>query len=187
VQKSRLEAFSDAVIAIIMTIMVLDLRPPNEPTIAAMLPLGPMFLSYLLSFVYLAIYWNNHHHMLHSVKSIDGHVLWANMLLLFWISLVPFATAWMGSAPMAAWPAAVYGIVMLGAALSYFVLTIRLVQANGSDSDFAHKLGDDAKGKISAVIYMLSVGAAFLNPIVSYVGYAFVAAIWFVPDRRFGL
>ncbi|CAN5378261.1 TMEM175 family protein [soil metagenome] len=183
--KGRLEAFSDAVIAIVMTIMVLELRPPQGHTLVALSQLGPVFLCYLLSFVYLAIYWNNHHHMLQVAKHVNGAVLWANMFLLFALSLVPFVTAWLGEGSLSALPVALYGIVLLVSGLAYTVLSITLVKANGQDSEFAQKLGSDAKGKLSILFYSVAIATAFFAPIFSCVIYGLVAVMWFVPDRRF--
>jgi uncharacterized membrane protein len=183
--KSRLEAFSDGVLAIIITIMVLELRPPHEPTLQGLKPLLPVLGSYLLSFVYVAIYWNNHHHMLQSAKHVNGRVLWANMHLLFWLSLVPFATAWLGESRLQSGPAALYGIVMLGAAIAYYLLAITLVRAHGSDSIMATALGRDLKGKISPCIYALAIGLAYVAPAVACGLYVLVALIWLVPDTRF--
>jgi len=183
--KTRLEAFSDAVIAIILTIMVLELRPPHEHTLEALAKLYPIFGCYILSFIYLGIYWNNHHHMIHSVKHISGGVLWANLHLLFWLSLVPFTTVWMGETHFAKLPVAVYGFVLLFAALAYAILTLTLVKANGKDSEVARALGRDFKGKISIVIYSVGIVFAFLAPVISGVCYLVVAFIWLVPDRRF--
>lgn len=183
--KGRLEAFSDAVIAIILTIMVLELRPPAGATIESLRPLIPVFASYLLSFIFLGIYWNNHHHMLQSVKGVSGSVLWANMHLLFWLSLVPFATAWLGEHGMSSWPVAGYGFVLMCAGIAYFILAVTLVHANGKDSPVALALGKDFKGKISVVIYAVAIALAFLSPAVSCALYLSVALMWLVPDRRF--
>jgi uncharacterized membrane protein len=183
--KGRLEAFSDAVIAIILTIMVLELRPPHGTSLELLKPLAPVFLSYLLSFIYLAIYWNNHHHMLQSAKHVNGAVLWANMHLLFWLSLVPFTTAWLGESGLQSAPVAVYGVVLIMAAVSYTILTISLVRANGRDSALAQALGSDLKGKVSILLYALAVGLAIVLPIAACAIYMLVALIWLVPDRRF--
>ena len=182
--KGRLEAFSDGVIAILITIMVLELRPPAGTDLAALLPLTPIFLSYVLSFVYLAIYWNNHHHLFQAVQRVNGRVLWANLHLLFWLSLIPFVTAWMGENNFAAWPVALYGGVLLLAACAYFLLVRSLLSLHGQDSTLAAALGSDFKGKISIVIYAIAVLLAFIMPLLSCALYVSVAVIWFIPDRR---
>jgi len=179
----RLEAFSDGVFAIIITIMVLELRAPEEPTIGALRPLIPVFLCYILSFVILGIYWNNHHHMIHVTKRVDGGILWANLHLLFWLSLFPFVTAWMGQhfAPV---PTAIYGVVMLMAAIAYFVLQRAILVQEGPSSVLAKAVGHDAKGKISPLLYALAIAAAFVTPVIAAAIYVGVALIWLVPDRR---
>ncbi|MCA9870577.1 MAG: DUF1211 domain-containing protein [Anaerolineae bacterium] len=182
--KGRLEAFSDGVLAIIITIMVLELDVPHEPTLAALLPLLPVFLSYILSFVFIGIYWNNHHHLLQATKQVNGSVLWANLFLLFWLSLTPFVTAWMGESGFASWPVALYGGVLLMAAIAYFILARTLVALQGTDSPLAVALGNDVKGKISPVIYLLAIPLAFVNPWISCALYVLVAAMWLIPDRR---
>ena len=182
--KGRLEAFSDGVIAIIITIMVLELRPPHEATLPALRPLIPTFLSYVLSYVFLGIYWSNHHHLLQAIKHVDGRVLWANLHLLLWLSLIPFVTAWMGETHFDAWPAALYGIVMLGAAIAYYILARTLLALHGRDSTLATALGKDFKGKISIVIYLVAIPLAFVNALLSCAIYALVAVMWLVPDRR---
>jgi uncharacterized membrane protein len=181
--KGRLEAFSDAVIAIIMTIMVLELRAPHEATWAALRPLLPKFLIYLLSFVFLGIYWNNHHHMLHAAQRIDGKILWANLHLLFWLSLIPFVTSWLGerSAPFTA---AVYGAVLLCAAVAWLILQTAIVARQGKDSTLRAALGRDVKGKVSVACYVAAIPAAFASPWVSIALYVLVALMWLVPDRR---
>ena len=186
--KGRLEAFTDAVIAIIMTIMVLELRPPHlnhMPTWADLGELRGVFLSYLLSFVFLAIYWNNHHHMFQSVEKIDGGVLWANMHLLLWLSLTVFVTAWLGEGGLSTTPVACYGIVLFFSGVAYYILVQALLKANGRNSHFAKALGSDTKGKISPLIYLVAIAFAFFLPIVSCILYAAVAAMWLVPDKRF--
>lgn len=183
--KGRLEAYSDAVIAIIITIMVLEIKAPHNPSFQALHELWPIFLSYLLSFIYLTIYWNNHHHMLHAAKHIEGRVLWANSHLLFWLSLVPFTTAWMGETSFQTGPVALYGVVLLANALAYTILTYSLIAANGKDSDFAKAIGSDVKGKISIGLYVVGVACSFAAPTVSMILYAVVAIIWLIPDRRF--
>lgn len=183
--KARFEAFTDAVIAIIITIMVLELKAPHEPTFEALCKLYPVFLSYVLSFVYLGIYWNNHHHMLHSVKHVSGGVLWANLHLMFWLSLIPFLTAWMGESHFARVPVFAYGVALLFSAIAYTVLQLFLIKANGPDSQVAKALGRDVKGKASIVIYILGLAFALYLPLVSGLCYAAVALIWLVPDKRF--
>jgi len=182
--KDRLEAFSDGVLAIIITIMVLELAVPHEPNLAALLPLLPTFLSYMLSFVFLGIYWNNHHHLLQAIEYVDGRVLWANLHLLFWLSLIPFVTAWMGENNFAAWPVAVYGIILVLAAIAYFILTRALIALHGRDSVLAHAVGRDFKGKVSVVIYLVAIPLAFVNAWLAGGLYVLVAVLWLVPDRR---
>jgi len=184
VDKNRLEAFSDGVIAIIITIMVLELRPPHDPTWASLAGLWPIGISYVLSFIYLGIYWNNHHHMLKAVRHVGGGVLWANLHLLFWLSLVPFATAWMGETNFAAVPVALYGVVLIGAAIAYFILSTALIARHGKDSTFAQAIGSDFKGKISVVIYAVGIGVSLVAPTVAGALYTLVALIWLIPDRR---
>ena len=183
-QKTRLEAFSDGVLAIIITIMVLELKVPHANTIAALSPLLPVFLSYVLSFVYLGIYWNNHHHMLHTVAKVSGGMLWANLHLLFWLSLFPFATGWMGENHFASVPTALYGAVLLMAAVAYWILQRTIIASQGSGSLLAHAVGRDFKGKSSPVIYALAIPMAFLNPWISQCLYVLVALMWLIPDRR---
>jgi uncharacterized membrane protein len=182
--KDRLEAFSDGVIAIIITIMVLELRAPAQANWAALLPLWPVFLSYVLSFVFLGIYWNNHHHLLQAIKRVDGRVLWANMHLLFWLSLIPFVTGWMGENRFAAQPVALYGIVLLLSAVAYFILTKALLALHGHDSVLATALGGDFKGKISLVIYLAAVPLSFVHSWIACALYVLVTVMWLVPDRR---
>ncbi len=182
--KGRLEAFSDGVIAILITIMVLELRPPAGANLVALLPLIPIFLSYVLSFVYLAIYWNNHHHLFQAVQRVNGRVLWTNLHLLFWLSLVPFVTAWMGENNFAARPVALYGVVLLLAACAYFLLVRALLALHEKDSKLAVALGSDFKGKISIVIYAAAILLAFFVPVLACALYVLVAVIWFIPDRR---
>lgn len=182
--KSRLEAFSDGVIAIVITIMVLELKIPHEASWRALVPLAPVFLSYLLSFVFLGIYWSNHHHLLQAVKHVDGRVLWANLHLLFWLSLIPFVTGWMGENRFAAWPVAAYGGVLLFAAIAYFILAHALVSLHGSGSVIAVALGRDFKGKISMVIYLVAIPLAFVRSWLACTLYVLVAIMWLVPDRR---
>lgn len=182
--KNRLEAFSDGVIAILITIMVLEFKVPREPTFAALCALSPKFLAYTLSFVFLGIYWNNHHHMFQATRHVDGPVLWANLHLLFWLSLVPFATAWMGESHWASAPVACYGIVMLCSGAAYFLLSWLLVRLHGPDSVLARAVGKSAKETISVAAYAAAVGLAFAAPWISGLLYAAVAAMWLVPDRR---
>ncbi|MGH9887866.1 MAG: TMEM175 family protein [bacterium] len=182
--KSRLEAFSDGVIAILITIMVLELKVPHMPTWAALAELRPVFMAYVLSFIYLGIYWNNHHHLIHATKRISGGVLWANSHLLFWLSLVPFATAWMGENHFDAIPTAFYGMILLAAALSYYILVRTIIAQEDSDSRVARAVGKDWKGKISPVIYAVAIPLAFVNQYVADSLYLAVALLWLVPDRR---
>ncbi|HMI31818.1 MAG TPA: TMEM175 family protein [Candidatus Limnocylindrales bacterium] len=183
--KSRMEAFSDGVISVIITIMVLEMRAPQGSEFTALRPLIPVFLSYVMSFVYLGIYWNNHHHMLQAVHSVNGRILWANSHLLFWLSLVPFVTNWLGETHFAAWPVAVYGIVLLLAAIAYYVLARTLVAHHGPESALAIALGADFKGRISIVIYAVAIAFAFVAPWISGALYVLVALMWLIPDRRF--
>ena len=184
--KGRLEAFSDGVIAILITIMVLELKVPHGEGagLAELWPLLPVFLSYVLSFVFVGIYWMNHHHLLQAVRHVDGRVLWANLHLLFWLSLIPFATAWMGENDFAEWPVALYGIVLLGAAVSYFALTRALIARHGDESVLAKAVGADVKGRLSLVMYVAAIGMAFVAPLASCALYVAVAVTWMLPDRR---
>jgi uncharacterized membrane protein len=180
----RLEAFTDGVIAIIITIMVLELRPPHGTTLADLKPLVPVLLSYVLSFVYLGIYWNNHHHMMHVTRRVNGAVLWGNLLLLFWLSLVPFTTAWMGENHIAPTPTALYGVVLLLAAISYYVLQLAILRLEGPTSTLAHAVGRDFKGKLSPVAYALAIPLAFVHEWLAWALYVGVALMWLVPDPR---
>ena len=182
--KQRLEAFSDGVIAILITIMVLELRGPHVPTFAALAGIWPVFFSYVLSFVYLGIYWNNHHHMLHAARHVSGGVLWANLHLLFWLSLFPFATAWMGENHFAPAPTALYGVVLLGAALAYWFLQQRIIAIDGPDSVLALAVGKDLKGKISPLFYIAGILLAFEQGHLSEALYIAVALVWLIPDPR---
>jgi uncharacterized membrane protein len=182
--KSRIEAFSDGVIAIIITIMVLELKVPHQADIHTLLPLLPVFLSYVLSFIMIGIYWNNHHHMFHAVSHVRGSVLWANLYLLFWLSLTPFTTAWMGENHIESVPVAVYGFVLMMSGIAYYILARSLIRLEGADSALAIAFGHDRKGKISVVIYAAAIGLAFLNPWIAIAGYVGVALMWLVPDRR---
>jgi uncharacterized membrane protein len=182
--KTRLEAFSDGVIAIIITIMVLEMKVPHGETVDALLPLFPVFLSYILSFVYVGIYWNNHHHMLHTVKRVSGSVLWANLHLLFWLSLFPFATGWLGENHFAALPSALYGMVLLMAACAYFILQHAIISSEGEESLLKAAVGRDRKGKASLVLYVIAVIVAFWLTWVAQLIYIAVAIMWLIPDRR---
>ncbi|PTS88453.1 MULTISPECIES: TMEM175 family protein [unclassified Caulobacter] len=182
--KGRLEAFSDGVLAIAITIMVLELKVPHQADLAALWPILPVFLSYVLSFIYVGIYWNNHHHMLHAVRSVSGPILWANLNLLFWLSLVPFVTAWMGENHLAPLPVALYGGVMLLAACSYTLLTRLIIRHEGKDSPLALATGGDLKGKVSLLLYVVAIPVAFVSVWPAIAAYVAVAVIWFIPDRR---
>ena len=182
--KGRMEAFSDGVIAVIITIMVLEMKSPHGTGLAALRPLIPVFLSYVLSFVYVGIYWNNHHHLLHATQHVEGGVLWANLHLLFWLSLTPFATAWMGENHLAPWPVALYGMVLLFAGIAYFLLTRMLIAHHGRDSKLATSIGNDKKGILSVVIYAAAIPLSFVQPWISCACYALVAVMWLVPDPR---
>jgi uncharacterized membrane protein len=182
--KGRLEAFSDGVMAIIITIMVLELKVPHGADFAALRPLIPVFLSYVLSFIFLGIYWNNHHHLLQAARQVNGRILWANIHLLFWLSLIPFVTAWMGENHFAATPVALYGVVMLFSAIAYTILSVSLVAHHGQDSPLAIAMGRDYKGKISLMLYTLAIPLAFVNSWLACGMYAMVSTIWLMPDRR---
>lgn len=184
-KKGRLEAFSDGVIAIIITIMVLELKVPlHDASWRALIPLKSTILSYILSFIYIGIYWNNHHHMVYLTEKINGKVLWANLNLLFWLSLIPFVTAWMGENDFAQWPVFFYGCVLICNALSYTLLSWLLVREAETNSALAQAIGKDVKGKISIVIYLCGIVLTFFNPMISMICYVAVAVIWFIPDRR---
>lgn len=182
--KSRLEAFSDGVLAVIITIMVLEMKSPKGGSVAALKPLVPVFLSYVLSFVFIGIYWNNHHHLLHATQHVNGATLWANLHLLFWLSLIPFTTAWMGDNHFESWPVAVYGIVLLLAGVAYFALTRALIKLHGHGSTLAASIGSDKKGKISIAIYVVAIPLAFWRPWAAGACYVVVAIIWLIPDPR---
>jgi uncharacterized membrane protein len=182
--KGRLEAFSDGVVAIIITVMVLELKAPHGADLAALRPLIPVFLSYVLSFIYLGIYWNNHHHLFQAAKHVGGAVLWANLHLLFWLSLIPFTTAWMGENHFSAVPVALYGVDLLCAALAYSILVRTLIVRHGKDSVLASAIGSDFKGNISLAIYAGAIPLSFLNPAFAWSLYILVAIIWLIPDRR---
>jgi uncharacterized membrane protein len=181
----RLEAFSDGVLAIIITIMVLELKVPHDAGLTALWALWPVFLSYVLSFVYVGIYWNNHHHMLHVTQRVTGAILWANLHLLFWLSLLPFSTGWMGENAFARWPTVTYGVNLLACALAYFLLERRIIAAQGSDGKLAEAVGRDLKGKLSPLFYMAGIATAWLWwPTAGMALFVLVALIWLVPDRR---
>jgi uncharacterized membrane protein len=182
--KNRLEAFSDGVLAIIITIMVLELRPPHGISFESLRPLLPKILSYVMSFAFVAIYWNNHHHLLHTVKKVDGGILWANMNLLFWLSLIPFTTAWMGEHGFSGPPVALYGMVLFMAAIAYYVLVRFILSRHGTDSLLARAIGNDFKGRISVVIYLVAIVIAFFIPLMAEILYVLVAIMWIMPDRR---
>lgn len=183
-QKGRLEAFSDGVFAIIITIMVLQLEPPEVPDFRAIIPLVPTFMSYLLSFVYVGIYWNNHHHMLQLTGKVNGAVLWANMHLLFWLSLIPFVTGWLGNTGFASEPLIVYGILLFLAAVAYYLLQKAIIKVNGTESLLAKALGKSWKEQVSPVLYLIGIITAFFIPLVSAGFYVLVALLWLIPDKR---
>ena len=182
--KTRMEAFSDGVLAIIITIMVLEMKVPHGTDFASLSPLLPVFLSYILSFVHLGIYWNNHHHLLQAVKHVRGNILWANIHLLFWLSLIPFVTGWMGENNFAPLLVALYGIILLFAAVAYYILTLTLISHHGKDSTIAVALGKDFKGKISVIIYVTAILLCFFNSLIAGGLYVSVAIMWLIPDRR---
>jgi uncharacterized membrane protein len=182
--KGRLEAFSDGVIAILITIMVLELHVPEGVEIEALLPLLPVILSYVLSFIFLGIYWNNHHHLLQAARQVNGPILWANLHLLFWLSLIPFVTGWMGEHSFSTWPVALYGIILLCCAISYTILVRVLLRLHGRDSVLATAIGSDTKGNISLVLYIVAIPLAFISTWISCALYVAVAIIWLIPDRR---
>lgn len=182
--KGRLEAFSDGVLAIIITIMVLEMKVPRSNALNALMAVLPVFLSYVLSFVYIGIYWNNHHHMLQSINHVNGKVLWANIHLLFWLSLVPFASGWMGENRFALWPVVLYGFILMMNGIAYYILAQSLIRLHGKDSTIGKAIGSDRKGKLSIVIYLAGIGLCFLNPMIGFSLYILVAAIWFLPDKR---
>lgn len=181
---TRMEAFTDGVLAIIITIMVLELKVPHGTGLEVLRPLLPVLASYVLSFVYIGIYWNNHHHMLHACHRVTGSMLWANLHLLFWLSLIPFATGWMGENHFATMPTAAYGVVLLMAGVAYLILEQRIIAAEGESSLVKRAIGADWKGKMSAVLYAFAIGLAFVSPWISMAIYAGLAIMWFVPDRR---
>ncbi len=181
---NRLEAFSDGVLAIIITIMVLELKVPHGTDLKELEPVLPVFLSYILSFIYVGIYWNNHHHMMHAVQKVNGGILWANLHLLFWLSLIPFVTGWLGENHFAELPMALYGVVLLMAVIAYFILQNRILALQGKDSLLAKALGKDIKGKASPIIYIVAIIASFYSPWTAGALYILVALIWFIPDKR---
>jgi uncharacterized membrane protein len=181
---SRLEAFSDGVLAIIITIMVLEMKVPHGVDLAALKPVLPIFLTYVLSFIYLGIYWNNHHHLFQATEQVSGGILWANLHLLFWLSLFPVTTGWMGESRLAATPTAVYGLVLLMAAVAYLILERAIIAKEGRDSLLARALGKDWKGRLSTVVYLVAVPLAFVNSWIAGALYAFVALLWLIPDPR---
>jgi len=183
-KKGRLEAFSDGVMAIIITIMVLELKVPHGHDLASLLPLFPVFVSYILSFIYIGIYWNNHHHLMHTVTTVTGGVLWANLHLLFWLSLVPFVTGWMGENDFAPIPVALYGVVLLMAAIAYFILQTLILRKHGKDSVLAKAIGNDFKGKISPILYVVGILSTWISPMIAGGIFALVAFIWLIPDKR---
>ena len=182
--RERLTAFTDGVVAVIITIMVLELKPPHGVSVAALAALWPVFLSYVLSFVYVGIYWNNHHHMLHATKTVTGAVLWANLHLLFWLSLFPFATGWMGENNFTAVPTAFYGVVLLMAAIAYYLLQRAIIRAQGTDSILKRAVGRDWKGKLSPVLYLVAIVSTLLSPWIAEAILVAAALIWLIPDRR---
>lgn len=182
--KGRLEAFSDGVLAIIITIMVLELKIPHGNTPEDLKPLLPVFISYVLSFVYIGIYWNNHHHLMHVVHKVSGSVLWSNIHLLFWLSMVPFATAWMGENHFSKWPVILYGFILMMAGVSYYILAHSLTSIHGKDSVLSTAIGKDKKGIASVVLYIIGIACSFIHPWIGFSFYVIVAIIWFIPDRR---
>jgi len=180
----RLKAFSDGVIAIIITIMVLELKPPHDVTLAALTPLAPVFISYVLSFIYVGIYWNNHHHLMNIAQNVNGSILWANLHLLFWLSLIPFVTAWMGENHFSTIPVVLYGVALLMAAVAYYFLTLALIKEHGKESPLAAAIGNDFKGKISVVLYLAAIFLSFISAWLGFAIYIGVAVMWLVPDRR---
>lgn len=183
-RKSRVEAFSDGVLAIIITIMVLEMKVPHGSNLAAIKPLLPVFFSYVLSFIYIGIYWNNHHHLMQAAEQVNGRVLWANMHLLFWLSLVPFASGWMGENNFTTWPVVLYGVILFMNGVAYYILERFLVQLHGRDSLLAKAVGIDPKGILSVVVYLVAIGLAFVNARISLGLYGVVAIIWLIPDSR---
>lgn len=183
-KKGRLEAFSDGVLAIVITIMVLEIKVPHGHELADLQPLIPVFLSYVLSFIYLGIYWNNHHHLLHTAEHVSGSILWANLHLLFWLSLVPFVTGWIGENHFSAIPMALYGFILLMAALAYFLLQTQIIKSHGKESILAKAIGNDLKGKMSPVLYVAGIASCWISPWIAGFLYIFVAIMWLIPDTR---
>ncbi len=182
--KNRLEAFSDGVLAVIITILVLDLKVPEGATLAALRPVLPLFLSYIFTFIYIGIYWNNHHHLLHATKQVAGGILWANLHLLFWLSLTPFATAWMGESSFKPWPVALYGFLLLMAGVSYYILTKALIARHGEGSALARAIGKDRKGKLSVVLFSIGIPLSFVRTWLAFACYIAVVIMWLIPDPR---
>lgn len=182
--KGRMEAFSDGVLAIIITIMVLEIKVPHGDDFKDLIPLIPIFLSYILSFIYLGIYWNNHHHMMQAVKKVSGRVLWANLHLLFWLSLIPFVTGWIGENSFAQKPMALYGFILLMAAIAYYILQFQLIKSHGTDSVLAKAVGKDIKGKLSPILYIVGIVFSWINTWISGAIFILVAFIWLIPDKR---
>lgn len=182
--KNRLEAFSDGVLAIIITIMVLEMKVPHSADFSALKPLFPVLMSYVLSFIYVGIYWNNHHHLLYTTPRVSGSMLWANLHLLFWLSLIPFVTGWMGENHFAPVPTALYGVILLMAAIAYLILQKTIIASNGKDSVLANAIGSDIKGKLSGLIYVIAIATAFFNSWLAQFCYIFVALMWLLPDKR---
>lgn len=182
--KSRLEAFSDGVIAILITIMVLEMKVPVGKDLASLKPVWPKFISYILSYIYLGIYWNNHHHMMHTVKKVRGSILWANLHLLFWLSLVPFTTGWMGENHFAPVPIALYGVILLMAAIAYYILQWQILRIHGKDSLLSKAIGNDIKGKVSPILYSVAILSSFYNQWIAGAIYVLVALLWLIPDKR---
>lgn len=183
-KKSRMEAFSDGVLAVIITIMVLEMKAPHDTTLVALKPLLPIFISYVLSFVFIGLYWNNHHHLLQAIQKVNGKILWANLHLLFWLSLIPFFTSWMGENNFSTWPVVLYGADLLGAAIAYHLLTHALISHHGRSSALAKAHGRGVKEWLSVLLYIIAIPVAFFNSYISYVLYIIVAAMWLIPDRR---
>ena len=182
--KDRLEAFSDGVFAVIITIMVLEMKSPHGTSLAALRPVLTVFFSYVLSFIYVGIYWNNHHHLLHAAQHVTGGILWANLHLLFWLSLTPFTTAWMGENHFAPWTVALYGVILLFAGTAYYILTKMLIAHHGKDSTLATSIGSDRKGKVSVVVYATAIPLSFVRPWIAFACYVMVAVMWLLPDPR---
>jgi uncharacterized membrane protein len=183
-KKGRLEAFSDGVLAIIITIMILEIKVPHGHELKDLLPLIPVFLSYVLSFIYIGIYWNNHHHMMHTVKKVTGGILWANLHLLFWLSLIPFATGWMGENHFTPMPMALYGIILLMSAIAYYILQQQIIKTHGADSILSKAIGKDLKGKMSPLIYITAICTCWISVWIAAAAYVFAAFIWLIPDKR---